>query len=215
MATIPTGANICSVQFSPDSPHLIAAGSANYRIYMYDLRNPSLPLAAVPGHLKTVSYVRFMGASHLVSASTDNTLRLWDVAALSATGSQHAPPPAAEVIFTGHTNQRNFVGLSVTPEGYIACGSENNTVYCYHRALPLPVASYRLAASEREAAGGIGSGGGLMGGGRLAGGGSRAGSGHQHQPQAQEFVSSVCWSRSGRVLLAGSSGGDIKVLSLA
>lgn len=78
-ATINTGANICCVQFSPDSPHIVAAGSANYRVYMYDLRNTAVPLAAVPGHQKAVSYVRFLGSNHLVSASTDNTLKLWDL----------------------------------------------------------------------------------------------------------------------------------------
>lgn len=35
--------------------------------------------------------------------------------------------------YRGHTNERNFVGLSVSASGYIACGSETNTVYCYYK----------------------------------------------------------------------------------
>jgi len=34
--------------------------------------------------------------------------------------------------FRGHTNERNFVGLTVNSE-YIACGSETNEVFVYHK----------------------------------------------------------------------------------
>lgn len=34
--------------------------------------------------------------------------------------------------FRGHTNEKNFVGLSVNSE-YIACGSETNEVFVYHK----------------------------------------------------------------------------------
>lgn len=44
----------------------------------------SKPLAAIGGHQKAVSYVRFLGGDRLVSASTDNTLKLWDVNAASS-----------------------------------------------------------------------------------------------------------------------------------
>lgn len=37
-AVIDAKANVCSVQFSPVSSHLLAFGSANYRMYLYDLR---------------------------------------------------------------------------------------------------------------------------------------------------------------------------------
>lgn len=33
---------------------------------------------------------------------------------------------------TGHTNDKNFVGLTVNSE-YIACGSETNEVFVYHK----------------------------------------------------------------------------------
>lgn len=35
-------------------------------------------------------------------------------------------------IFRGHANEKNFVGLSVNSE-YLACGSETNEVYAYHK----------------------------------------------------------------------------------
>lgn len=38
VAAIDAKANVCSVQFSPLSSHLLAFGSSNYRVYLYDLR---------------------------------------------------------------------------------------------------------------------------------------------------------------------------------
>lgn len=36
--------------------------------------------------------------------------------------------------FMGHTNEKNFVGLTVNSE-YLACGSETNEVLVYHKVL--------------------------------------------------------------------------------
>lgn len=46
---------------------------------------------------------------------------------------------------SGHANEKNFVGLSVTADGYIATGSEDNSVVAYHASLPLPVARHSFA----------------------------------------------------------------------
>lgn len=69
-----------------------------------------------PGHRKAVSYVRYLNNSELVSASTDSTLRMWDTKACTAART-----------FSGHNNEKNFVGLSVDAD-FIACGSESNEV---------------------------------------------------------------------------------------
>jgi len=68
------------------------------------------------GHRKAVSYVRYLNENELVSASTDSTLRLWNI-------EQHAMTR----LFEGHLNEKNFVGLSADGE-FIACGSELNEV---------------------------------------------------------------------------------------
>lgn len=54
-------------------------GSADHHIHYYDLRNISQPLHVFSGHRKAVSYVKFLSNNELASASTDSTLRLWDV----------------------------------------------------------------------------------------------------------------------------------------
>lgn len=40
------------------------------------------------------------------------------------------------------------MGLSVTPDGYIACGSEDNSVYAYTATLPTPLARHCFSSSE-------------------------------------------------------------------
>jgi hypothetical protein len=48
-------------------------------------------------------------------------------------------------VFSGHTNEKNFVGLSVNSTGdFVACGSENNSVYTYHSRLTRPVIVHKF-----------------------------------------------------------------------
>lgn len=58
---------------------VMQVGSADHHIHYYDLRNVSQPLHVFGGHKKAVSYVKFLSTNELASASTDSTLRLWDV----------------------------------------------------------------------------------------------------------------------------------------
>lgn len=85
-----------------------------------------------------MSYVKFVDANTLVSSSTDNTLKLWD---LSVSNSQVIDTPLQS--FTGHMNVKNFVGLSVS-DGYIATGSETNEVFIYHKAFPMPALTFKF-----------------------------------------------------------------------
>ncbi|XP_077229169.1 protein SPA1-RELATED 2-like isoform X2 [Tasmannia lanceolata] len=122
ISTIRNVANVCCVQFSSHSTHFLAFGSADYKIFCYDLRNTRVPWCTLAGHGKAVSYVKFLDTETLVSASTDNTLKLWD---LNKTISSGLSTTACISTLSGHTNEKNFVGLSVS-DGYIACGSETN-----------------------------------------------------------------------------------------
>ena len=42
-------ANVCSVQFSPVNANVVAFGSADYKIYAYDLRHTLRPLVTLTG----------------------------------------------------------------------------------------------------------------------------------------------------------------------
>lgn len=101
-----------------------------------------MPLCTLIGHNKTVSYVKFIDSTTLVSASTDNTLKLWD---LSMCTSRVLDSPLQS--FTGHVNVKNFVGLSVS-DGYIATGSETNEVFIYHKAFPMPALSFKFNSTD-------------------------------------------------------------------
>lgn len=108
LCTIRNIANVCCVQFSTKSSHLIAFGSADYKTYCYDLRNVSTPWCTLAGHDKAVSYVKFLDSETLLSASTDNTLKLWD---LSKTNLSGFSTNAGILTLQGHTNEK--VGFSI------------------------------------------------------------------------------------------------------
>nr|GEU63467.1 E3 ubiquitin-protein ligase COP1-like [Tanacetum cinerariifolium] len=131
-------ANICSVKYNPGSSFHVAVGSADHHIHYYDLRNISQPLHIFSGHRKAVSYVKFLSDSELASASTDSTLRLWDV-------KENMPLRT----FRGHTNEKNFVGLTVNND-YIACGSETNEAFVYHKDISRPAASHKFSSETNE-----------------------------------------------------------------
>lgn len=124
--TIWSPANVCCVQFSPYSSHLLMFGSADHKIYGYDLRHMRIPWCTLAGHEKTVSYVKFIDSETLVSASTDNTLKLWDLSKTSLSG---VSSDACHLTFSGHTNKkvcfhilsRSFWINSLTSPSFIFC----------------------------------------------------------------------------------------------
>ncbi|XP_073138412.1 E3 ubiquitin-protein ligase COP1-like [Henckelia pumila] len=167
-------ANICSVKYNPGSSFHVAVGSADHHIHYYDLRKTSQPLYIFSGHRKAVSYVKFLSNNELASASTDSTLRLWDV-------KDNVPLRA----FRGHTNEKNFVGLTVNNE-YIACGSETNEVFVYHKAISKPSAWHKFSSDVDET-----------------------------NEDANFFISAVCWKSDSPTMLTANSEGTIKILVLA
>ncbi|KAL9229888.1 hypothetical protein vseg_005306 [Gypsophila vaccaria] len=169
-------ANICCVKYNPGSSYHVAVGSADHHIHYYDLRNVSQPLHVFGGHKKAVSYVKFLSTTELASASTDSTLRLWDV--------KDSLPVRT---FRGHTNEKNFVGLTVNSE-YISCGSETNEVFVYHKEISRPVTWHKFGLPDTEAA---------------------------DEDAGSYFISAVCWKSDSPTLLTANSQGTIKVLVLA
>jgi protein suppressor of PHYA-105 1 len=82
---------------------MLAFGSADSNIYCYDLRNTRIPWCTISGHGKAVSYVKFLDPETLVSASTDNTLKIWD---LNRTNSSGLPNDPCSLTLGGHTNEK-------------------------------------------------------------------------------------------------------------
>ncbi|XP_065048258.1 protein SUPPRESSOR OF PHYA-105 1-like isoform X2 [Musa acuminata AAA Group] len=182
--TIRNVANVCCVQLSHSS-HLLAFGSADYKIYCYDLRNTRIPWCTLSGHGKAISYVKFLDSETIVSASTDNTLKLWD---LKRTNPSGLSTNACSLTLSGHTNEKNFVGLSVC-DGYILCGSETNEVYAYYKTFPMPMTSHKFGSIDPN-------------------------TGQETSDDDGQFVSSVCWRGKSDMVIAANSTGRIKVLQL-
>ncbi|KAL3615697.1 ornithine decarboxylase antizyme with +1 programmed ribosomal shift Spa1 [Castilleja foliolosa] len=185
VSVISNRATVCCVQFSPYSSHLLAFGSVDKNIYLYDLRHTRAPWCTIAGHGDTVSYVRFLDFETVVSASTDCSLKLWD---LNKTNLVGPSTNACRLTFTGHMNQKNFVGMAVS-DGYIATGSETNEVYAYYKSLPIPIATHKLERFDPL-------------------------NGDEATDCAKHFVSSVCWRTKSQMLVAANSVGNINMLRM-
>ncbi|KAG2432743.1 hypothetical protein HYH02_012877 [Chlamydomonas schloesseri] len=74
-------ASVCCVDFSPEHDHLLALACSDRVSYLYDMRRlAGGPLAALRHHARPASYCRFLGSERLVTAATDASLALWDLA---------------------------------------------------------------------------------------------------------------------------------------
>ncbi|ONK80208.1 uncharacterized protein A4U43_C01F15080 [Asparagus officinalis] len=177
---------VWSVDFSLSDPTKLASGSDDGTVKLWNINQAMLFLHLVE-QASVLSERKQMCApfnSHLIaaSASTDNSLKLWD---LSGSASRVLDNPLQT--FTGHTNIKNFVGLSIS-DGYIATGSETNEVFVYHKAFPMPVLSYKFNSTDPIS-------------GREA-------------DDASQFISSVCWRGQSSALVAANSSGNIKILDM-
>ncbi|XP_038651120.1 E3 ubiquitin-protein ligase COP1 isoform X1 [Scyliorhinus canicula] len=182
VASIEAKANVCCVKFSPTSRYHLAFGCADHCVHYYDLRNTKQPIMVFKGHRKAVSYAKFVCGEEIVSASTDSQLKLWSV-----------NRPHCLRSFKGHINEKNFVGLASNGD-YIACGSENNSLYLYYKGLSKTLLTFKFdtvkSVLDKD----------------------------KKEDDTNEFVSAVCWRAlpdgESNVLIAANSQGTIKVLEL-
>ncbi|XP_039590722.1 E3 ubiquitin-protein ligase COP1 isoform X2 [Polypterus senegalus] len=182
VASIEAKANVCCVKFSPTSRYHLAFGCADHCVHYYDLRNTKQPIMVFKGHRKAVSYAKFVNGEEIVSASTDSQLKLWNV-----------NKPHCLRSFKGHINEKNFVGLASNGD-YVACGSENNSLYLYYKGLSKTLLTFKFdtvkSVLDKD----------------------------KKEDDTNEFVSAVCWralpDEESNVLIAANSQGTIKVLEL-
>lgn len=115
------------------------------------------PCWTLKWHDGAVSYARFCGRN-AATAATDGTVAYWDLATAAAADTDGILTKANQVM-AGHTNRRNFVGLSVLHSSagaaggcgsrlsgghVLACGSEDAVVHAYHTARAAPLATWQL-----------------------------------------------------------------------
>lgn len=179
IACLEAKANVCCVKFNPESRYHLAFGSADHFVHYYDLRNTKEAVMVFKGHRKAVSYTKFLNTTEIVSASTDSQLKLWNINKSNSLRT-----------FKGHINEKNFVGLA-TDGDYIACGSENNSLYVYYKGLSKQLMTYkfdtvRSVLQEKD----------------------------KKEDEVNEFVSAVAWRPGSNVVVAANSQGTVKVLEL-
>lgn len=179
VASLEAKANVCCVKFNPRSSCHLAFGSADHCVHYYDLRNMKEALCIFKGHKKAVSYVKFVNEQEIVSASTDSQLKMWNI-----------KKPYCLRSFVGHVNEKNFVGLA-TDGDYVACGSENNSLYVYYKGLTKQLFSYKFDAAR-----------------------SILETQERREEDLNEFVSAVCWRQNSNVVVAANSQGIIKIIEL-
>ena len=116
-----------------------------------------------------------MSSTELVSASTDSELKSW-----------HTERGVCLRTYRGHLNDKNFVGLSVTPD-FLACGSETNAVFVYSKKVSSPLLTYQYTSARGAP---------------------------RQSSELKAFVSAVSWRNTSNVLLAANSQGLVNVLEL-
>ncbi|UYV75918.1 RFWD2 [Cordylochernes scorpioides] len=162
-------ANVCCVKFSPNSRYHLTFGSAGKQ-------SPTSSFSTQRRlfQRRFLSPIPYPGQLTWLSSSTDSQLKLWNVNESSCIRS-----------FNGHTNEKNFVGLS-TDANYIACGSENNALYIYYKGLSKQLLTYKFDTIrnvlEKD----------------------------RKEEDINEFVSAVCWRNGTNVVVAANSQGTIK-----
>jgi hypothetical protein len=172
----------CSAAFAPDNANLLAVGTAACETRLYDIRRLDAPLASAPA-ARAVSYVSFLG-NKVVSSVVNSSLQLLDIQTLVA-----GEPGSLKREFCDHMNQRHFVGLAVTPAGYIFTGSETNDIVMYHESSPKALNKCELQGQDEV---------GL--------GGSKAGE--------KPIVSCLAVGKSGEYVVAGGTTGWVNVIKL-
>ena len=219
-------APLCDASFCNYDSNLFAVASANHNAYVYDLRQLDTPLHTLTGHDRAVSYVKFLSAQRVVTASVDGSLACWDLPAspdfaedqvvpnwegnFSGTASFSSSKQGAAKDrrrFVGHQNAKNFVGLSVRPEdGLMACGAETSSVFAYNTHWSEPLARYDMRQQHVNNEFGT------------------QDADVARQVRQKQFVSAVDWMpcalqarmqlSNGPLLAAAMSEGTVRVLSL-
>ena len=127
------------VAFNPFSENILATGSADKTVALWDLRSLKTKLHSLEGHSEEVYQVCWspFNETILASASSDRRLNVWDLSKIgeeqSAEDAEDGPP---ELLFIhgGHTAKVADFGFNANDEWVVASVAEDNILQVWQMA---------------------------------------------------------------------------------
>jgi histone-binding protein RBBP4 len=133
--------DILTVEFNPLEEFILATGSADATVKVWDMRYLEKPLYTLAWHAKAVNQVRWSMhmSSVLASASMDRRICIWDVARAGMEMSKEDlldGPPELLFVHGGHTNAVTDLCWNPLEKWEIASVAEDNILQIWARAVP-------------------------------------------------------------------------------
>lgn len=128
-----------SVDFCHSAQFLLATGSLDSSVNLFDLRNLSNCLHTIYGHEDRVVQVSF-DPHHghiLTTASSDSTVKIWNLQQIGAEQtSEEAEDGPPELMFThaGHCGPVSEIGYNLSIPYLLLSADENNSLHCWQVA---------------------------------------------------------------------------------
>lgn len=125
-----------TLSWNPMDPNVFVTGSDDRNCYLFDLRVPGRPRNVFQGHINTVTSVDFAPTGNaFVAASTDCTLRIWDV-------NQTTKSTSAEMFHT--KRMAKVFSVKWSPDNaYIYSGSEDAVLRVWKPDASAPIRPLR------------------------------------------------------------------------
>ena len=122
---------IMSVDYSPFDSTLMATGSADRSVSVWDRRNMKSKLHSLRQHRDEVNQVKFspLSANLLASSSADRRIMLWDISRIGQKQTEEEKrdgPPELIFIHGGHTSRISDIAWNMNERLMMASCAEDN-----------------------------------------------------------------------------------------
>eukprot|EP01118_Nematostelium_gracile_P018389 TRINITY_DN8153_c0_g1_i1.p1 TRINITY_DN8153_c0_g1~~TRINITY_DN8153_c0_g1_i1.p1 ORF type:complete len:426 (+),score=104.75 TRINITY_DN8153_c0_g1_i1:131-1279(+) len=132
-------AEVNCLSFNPFNEFILATGSADKNVALWDLRNLKEKLHSFQGHTDEIFQVQWSPSNETIVASSgsDRRLHVWDLSRIGE--QQHADdaldgPPELLFIHGGHTNKISDFSWNPTEPWVIASVAEDNIIQIWQMA---------------------------------------------------------------------------------
>ena len=121
---------INSLDFNKQDPNLLATGSSDKTVAVWDIRNMQKKLASLEFHKEPVSGLKWapFSTTLLASYSNDRRVLLWDLSRLSSSPENKEEPPELLFIHAGHTAKVSDVSWNENDQLMMGSVAEDNVI---------------------------------------------------------------------------------------